>query len=379
MKVLNIVASCSRDFSSFHNVHKSIAQVFSSKSHVDNCFISGCNADFSDSFRSEHWQGDARFLGYPYRVLRKKSRFSLRWYLLLRVLRRTVNDGNYDVLVCDGLLSANAVIESGLDISQKKIIFLIHGLSSLSKPRYRGFCRMLQEGFPDNWTFVAVSAPAMEHTLQYNPGLAGRLTYIENSIDVALFDAKLLERNQARAILGVSASDVVVGSIGRLSAEKDFLTLLNAVALLDDKTIKIVLIGEGKERASLEQQAAALGLSHRLLLPGWIDDASSLLRGFDVFVMSSVTEGLGLSLVEALLATVPAVASAAPALVSVVGSHPYVFPVGDFHALAGCITRLLLLSEIERNALVIKLRNESAQRFSFEKFRSLYLQMAGMN
>lgn len=91
-----------------------------------------------------------------------------------------------------------------------------------------------------------------------------------------------------------------VGSIGRLDRQKGFDVLVSALAALPD--VSAVLVGDGPERAALEELAARLGVQERLVITGWQEDARSFLRTFDVFVLPSRRESFPLSVVEAMLA-----------------------------------------------------------------------------
>jgi glycosyltransferase involved in cell wall biosynthesis len=103
----------------------------------------------------------------------------------------------------------------------------------------------------------------------------------------------------------------VIGAIGRLSIEKGFGFLLEAVAGLvaQGRDLRLVLLGHGDQHKKLKDMAAELGIEGRVLMPGYVDEAKNYLPLFQVFVMSSLTEGLPMVLLEAMLAGVPIVAS----------------------------------------------------------------------
>jgi glycosyltransferase involved in cell wall biosynthesis len=102
-----------------------------------------------------------------------------------------------------------------------------------------------------------------------------------------------------------------VGSIGRLSAEKGHRHLLSALKLLLLQGIdaKVIIIGEGRERESLGRQATESGLKDRVLMPGYKKNAKNYLACFDAFVLPSLTEGLPITLLEAMKAGIPIVAT----------------------------------------------------------------------
>jgi glycosyltransferase involved in cell wall biosynthesis len=104
-----------------------------------------------------------------------------------------------------------------------------------------------------------------------------------------------------------AGAPLVVGSLGRLDAVKGYDVLLRALPELSD--VRAVVIGEGAVRPELERLARELGVADRVELPGWSDRPAELLPGFDVFCLPSRSEGFPLSIVEAMLAALPVVAT----------------------------------------------------------------------
>lgn len=119
----------------------------------------------------------------------------------------------------------------------------------------------------------------------------------------------LLCRNSARKALGLPDDARVVGWVGRLGREKGADILLEALARLNDLPLIASFIGDGAERATLEAQAARLGLGDRVRWHGTRHEAASLMPAFDLLALSSRTEGTPIVLFEAMHAGVPIVAA----------------------------------------------------------------------
>ena len=119
----------------------------------------------------------------------------------------------------------------------------------------------------------------------------------------------LLEPAAARRALGVPEGRWHVGWVGRLSHEKGPDVLLDALPDLWDGAPVVSMIGMGRERAALERRVAALGAKAEVRWHGLVADAGRLFRAFDVFVLSSRTEGTPIVLFEAMAAGVPIVAT----------------------------------------------------------------------
>jgi glycosyltransferase involved in cell wall biosynthesis len=103
----------------------------------------------------------------------------------------------------------------------------------------------------------------------------------------------------------------IIGSIGRLSPEKGYDILLRAISEVSESVpeIRLVILGEGGERGYLEVEVKRLGLEGKVLMPGYVANASRFLPLFKVFVLSSITEGLPMVILEAMLAGVPIIAT----------------------------------------------------------------------
>src|SRR3989442_5590287 len=100
-----------------------------------------------------------------------------------------------------------------------------------------------------------------------------------------------LDRAAARCALGLQAVEFVIGWVGRLSGEKGPDVLLDALAHLIDLPITVSMVGDGSERRSLGARAQRLGVDGLVHLHGTIPDAGRRFAAFDVFVLSSHTEG----------------------------------------------------------------------------------------
>jgi glycosyltransferase involved in cell wall biosynthesis len=111
-------------------------------------------------------------------------------------------------------------------------------------------------------------------------------------------------RNDVRARWGVSSGEVVLGTVGRLDAQKQPTFALQVMATLRQKglPIRYVWVGDGLMRKIFEEQAQRLGIAGYVNLEGWRDDVADCLQGFDIFVMPSKFEGMPLALMEAMAA-----------------------------------------------------------------------------
>ncbi len=174
-----------------------------------------------------------------------------------------------------------------------------------------------------------------------------------------------------RVDLSTMGDGPVIGSAGSLIAVKDQLTLLRAFAVLRTKRpARLVIFGEGPLRDELVAFAATLGISDRVLLPGYVDNLASCYEALDLFVLTSITEGFGNVLVEAMAVGIPVVSTDAPYGPREIlrdGVFGPLVPVGDHEALADAMERVL---ERPTDAVLLKQR---AADFSVETIGDRYL------
>lgn len=147
-----------------------------------------------------------------------------------------------------------------------------------------------------------------------------------------------LDRSAARAALTLPEGRFHVGWVGRLSWEKGADVLIDALTYLEDIPLVASVVGAGPESRALRQRAIACGVCDRLIWHGSVRDAGRLFQGFDVFVLSSRTEGTPMTLFEAMAADVPVVVTRVGGVPDVVsGTEALLVPPGDPRALAAAI------------------------------------------
>ena len=145
----------------------------------------------------------------------------------------------------------------------------------------------------------------------------------------------------------------LVGNVAHMSDSKGQRYLLDAVPriLSAHPGTTFAIVGEGERRAELEERARELGIAHRVRFTGFRTDVPSLLKAFDVFVMPSVREGLGTSVLDAMAAGCPVVGTEAGGMPEVIEHREtgLVVPVGDPVSLAAAVSSLLAHPEDARS------------------------------
>ncbi|HVO76454.1 MAG TPA: glycosyltransferase [Candidatus Bathyarchaeia archaeon] len=172
-----------------------------------------------------------------------------------------------------------------------------------------------------------------------------KLVYIPNAVDILRFKTPSRARAQVASEFGWNPADAIVIAVGRLEPEKNYELLIRAIDRLRPRFPSIVclLVGDGKCRAALAGLVDSLGLAPRVTFAGTRADIPDLLGAADVFVLSSLKEGLPVSLLEAMAAGRGIVATSVGGIPETIrdGESGILVPSADVEALAGGIGRLL--------------------------------------
>jgi glycosyltransferase involved in cell wall biosynthesis len=172
---------------------------------------------------------------------------------------------------------------------------------------------------------------------------AARAVTVHEGIDLERVDAAPAAKLHEELWLPHHAP--IVGNVAALVPHKGQRHLIEAAALVVRQVpdARFVIAGEGELRPALERQIREHHLEKHVLLAGFRPDVLSLHKAFDIFVMSSVTEGLGTSLLDAMACAKPVVATAAGGIPEVVaeGETGFIVPPRDHQAMAGAIVKLL--------------------------------------
>ena len=156
---------------------------------------------------------------------------------------------------------------------------------------------------------VVVVSKAMLADLKLNYRNGMNVSVINNGIPPLDFNS--FQQPAHDPVLSFCNKGFTVGSIGRLSKEKGYNFLIEALYTLVERQldIKLVILGEGPERKSLEGLIHKLALNHTVILPGYRNRARNYIPNFDVFVLPSLTEGFPITILEAMVAGIPIVAT----------------------------------------------------------------------
>lgn len=212
----------------------------------------------------------------------------------------------------------------------------------------------------------------------------GRIRVIANGVDTELYAPRPVEREAVRSKLGFKSDDFVIGSAGRMVPIKDLFTLLRAVEMLAHKNrrVRLLLLGSGPQLTAYQKEVAASPeLTGRVLFLGACANVPELLVAMDVFALTSISEGMSNTLLEAMAAGLPMVATRVGGNLEVVeeGVCGFLFTPRDSARLAELL--LLLAGDRDlREKFAAAARRRAVTRFSLpamlRSYRELYLELA---
>lgn len=167
---------------------------------------------------------------------------------------------------------------------------------------------------------------------------------VYNGIDTDLFKYSAEEREKYRHEFISQSSDKLLLSVGRLTKAKDYPTLLRAMTLLPDY-YKLVIIGEGEERNLIENCIIKYGLSSRVFLIGKRDDVNKFYSVCDLFIISSLWEGFGLVVAEAMSCQRIVIGTDAGGIREVIGNDHFMVPTAQPTLLAEKVMEISMLDQ----------------------------------
>jgi len=223
-----------------------------------------------------------------------------------------------------------------------KVVYTEHGRLSDAPPSWkRRLINPVLSHF--NGEIVAVSHELRDYMLM-SRFAARRVGVIHNGIEPGAVPSPA-ERRRARRVLGVDDTAFVVMAVARLDPVKDFPTLIDAFAIVRRQLphARLVIVGDGPERARLEASVDASNLAASVDIIGYRSGVRQLLPAADLYVSSSISEGISITILEAMAAKVPVVATAVggtPEVLPTTGEGGLLVPSRDAGRLAGAIVTL---------------------------------------
>jgi len=244
---------------------------------------------------------------------------------------------------------------------------------------------ILMERFSARFTdrIITLTNKGREEHLRFKVGLPDKFRTIYSGIDLSSFLGQKKERINVKKELGIPLNHRVVGSVARLVPVKDHFTFIKAAPLIAEAfpQVSFLLVGDGPLRNHVESLAAKLGVSQRMVITGMRDDIPRLLSAMDLVVLTSLNEGMGKSLVEAMAMGRAVVATDVGGVAEVVedGTTGLLVPPSSPHLLAKAV--IDLLRDDEKRGSFGQRGKKRVGKFSAQlmirEIERLYLELTG--
>ena len=224
---------------------------------------------------------------------------------------------------------------------------------------------------------VAVSKNIHNEIIKY-PGInANKVTLIQNAVDYDYF-YQPCHRNDCRMELGVKANSILIGTSGRLEKVKrlDILFKSFSAILQEFPYARLAIIGDGSLKNNLKSFTEKLGISKAVIWTGFRKDMPRLLAAMDIYVQSSVNEGLSLSILEAMSAEKPVIVTNVGSAKEVVSSYKngIIIPPYSAPEISEAVKYLIINPE-KRLSLAKAARQHIVKEFGLTRMTEAYRQV----
>jgi len=215
-------------------------------------------------------------------------------------------------------------------------------IEETSFPKRRSWrANLLMRFFSSAADFVVGTSPAVVEYLGSIGVKEDKRRLINNGVetppDQSAEDVALMEKK-----LGIESTNLVVGCVGRLNVVKRFDDVIRAVASLNDKRVKLLIVGDGPDRQRLTELTNSLGVSNQVIFTGY-QEPWIYYSCMDCFALCSESEGFGMVVVEAMLYRLPVVATAVGGMREIVldGETGYLVNVEAPESIANALSKLI--------------------------------------
>jgi len=232
---------------------------------------------------------------------------------------------------------------------------------------------------------IAVSSVNVDKGLKDHIGTREKYRVIHSSINLDDFSRPQADPASLRAVLGIAAGSPVVGTVSRLSRQKNPLDFVRLAAQVKKNipAVKFLFVGDGPLRAETEALIRELHLEQDIILAGLRMDVPDLLRVMDIFTLTSLWEGLPRVIPQAMVAGLPVVANNVDGNAEIIrdGINGFLTPPGNIALMAERIVRLLEDRPLNE-AIARKGRETALREFSLQdmvkKIETLYDDLLGL-
>lgn len=304
-KILFISNISGKEISSF-----SIASIRSSQS-LGFEFHIACN--FSASSLEQRFIDEKKYNIKIHHIEFERNPLRLKNIKAYKQLSNLILRERFDVIHCNtpigGLCGRIAAWSHGI----KNVIYQVHGFHFYKGAPFLNWCVYYPvERFLANFTDILITINSEDYNLgQSWMFWKPRYTYLVPGvgIDSKRFRDVAVDCKEYRESLNLKDSDIVLLSVGRLDSNKNNKTIIEAISMIDNPDVKLLICGIGEQEEELKKLTTKLQLDNRVIFLGLRNDMPELYKVSDIFVLASFREGLSRAIMEAMASGLPCVVS----------------------------------------------------------------------
>lgn len=308
---------------------------------------------------------------------------AMRPYILFRLVR-ILRQNKINLLHCHAHKPAFYGALAGWFLPRIKIVAHVHGLRRSAR-MHRKLTNFIFLGRVDR--FLTVAKAVRQDLIANNWRIPpSKVNVLENSVDYDKFAESAVTKSQARQMLGIPENTFVFGTIGRLAPTKGLSYLLEAFATVKKRFPRsyLLLVGEGPEETAYRKLVISLGIQNAVCFAGYRKDIEKILQGIDVFVLSSVAEGMPRVLLEALAAGIPCIGTNVGGIPELIDEDVgLLVEVKNSTALAEAMMQFIEKDVDDFKALSRTVAEKAKNHFShavvMEKLKNIYYELLGQN
>ena len=316
-------------------------------------------------------QDEYEALGVPVHIIPKQNGLD---YSLPLKIRKLIRQESYDLVHVHNQMSW-LYGGSGAILARRPLVYTEHTSLEKFSPAQQRKLKTVLSWIGRKTLQVTTVAKHLIPSLEKDLGIPSeRITNIYNGIDPTPYRIEV-DRAQKLKELGLPEDSKVVGIVASLTEAKDHVTLLRAFSRVLESVpaAQLLVAGQGPLKDQIIAETESLGIEEHVHFLGVRRDIPELLQLFDIFTLSSLIEGLPISLLEAMASSCPIVATRIPGVDELVDENSGILvPHSNPEELAAALSRVLLDDELARD-----LGNGGRQRildeFSFEGMIQAYI------
>lgn len=195
-----------------------------------------------------------------------------------------------------------------------KILYNAHGWyfnAQISDKKRKIFALIEKILAIKTYKIINISKSEYESALKYKIASEKKMCIIENGIDFTKFENNDKYREKTRKKYHIENNEIVIGVVGRLTEQKDPMTMIKAFQLVhkENKNTKLMYVGSGELEENVKQYAKEKNILDKVIITGWVDNVEQYIPAFDIAVLPSKWEGFGLVLIEYMACDKPIIAT----------------------------------------------------------------------